>query len=548
MELTTLEVPDSGLAGLRRHFKSDVVSGFLVFLIALPLCLAISKASGFPPAAGILTAIIGGIVGTFIGGAALTIKGPAAGLIVIAADAVQELGHGDARLGYKLTLAVVVVAGVIQIIFGLLHSGVLGYFFPSAAVHGMMAAIGITIVAKQVFTLTGTTPVATETLGVISEIPHAFASMNPDIFLIGAISLGLLFGLPLIKNRYVKMVPGPLVVLLVSIPLGRYFNLSHEHSYLFLDRHSYQLGPDFLVKLPGKLTDAISFPDFSLVFSGPSIKYIVLFALVGSLESLLSAKAVDILDPHKRHSDLNRDLLGVGIGNTLAGLVGGLPMISEIVRSSANVNNGAQTRWANFFHGLFLLLFVAFASQLLSQIPLAALAAMLIFTGFSLASPREFAHMFHIGGEQLVIFLVTILVALGTDLLVGIGAGSLTKLIIHLFRGLRLGSVFKASVDIEHEIPGLFQVKVRDAAVFSNYISLKNCLETLPTGQHVIIDLSQTRLVDHTVMENLECYRADYALSGGQVDITGLQRHKAVSSYPTAARIRPADLTAPLKA
>jgi MFS superfamily sulfate permease-like transporter len=532
-------VPDSGFAGLRQYFKFDALAGFLIFLIALPLCLAISTASGFPPVAGILTAIIGGLVVTLVGGSALTIKGPAAGLIAIAAGAVEELGKGNAMMGYRLVLAVIVVAGVIQIIFGMLHSGVLGDVFPSAAVHGMMAAIGLTIIVQQFFMLAGVKPEAQETLRLFGELPHAFANLNPEILIIGLVSLVLLFGLPLIDNKVIRKVPVPLVVLLVSIPLGRYFDLGHEHSYLFLNHHNYKLGPGFLVKLPGQLTDAIAFPDFSQVFSAVSIKYILMFALVGSLESLLSTKAIDLLDPYKRKSNLDRDLLGVGIGNTLAGLVGGLPMISEIVRSSANVNNGARTRWANFFHGLFLLLFVAFASKLLSQIPLAALAAMLIYTGFRLASPKKFVAMLKVGGEQLAIFLVTIIVTLGTGLLVGIGAGILTKLIIHLFRGMPLRSVFRASLEVDSPEGSNFQhVTVRDAAVFSNFISMKSRLEALPPGQHVVIDFSQTRLVDHTVLENLARFQSEYAATGGRVELTGLDDHKPVSAYPTAARIR----------
>lgn len=536
------EKPAGNLASLGRYFRSDAVSGFLVFLIALPLCLAISKASGFPPVAGILTAIIGGLLVSFMGGTELTIKGPAAGLIVIAIGAVDDLGKGDAMLGYKLTLAVIVVAGVLQILFGLLRSGVLSDFFPSAAVHGMMAAIGLTIIIKQLFVLTGVKPVSKEAFGLIGELPQAFSALNPEVFIIGGVSLLILFGLAALGARaaIVKRIPAPLVVLVVAIPLARFFDLSHEHTYLFLDHHNYQLGPDFLVKLPTSLLSAITPPDFSQIFSAVSIKYIVMFALVGSLESLLSNKAVDILDPHKRKSDMNRDLLATGIGNTLCGLVGGLPMISEIVRSSANVANGAQTRWANFFHGLFLLLFVSFAGALITQIPLAALAAMLVFTGFRLASPKEFAHMWHVGGEQFVIFLITIFFTLKTDLLVGIGAGIVTKYLIHLFRGLPLNRTFRASVTLDSHADGSYHLlTVHDAAVFTNYLSLKKHLDALPAGQHVEVNLANTKLVDHTVLENLHRFQADYAATGGTAELTGLDEHRPASNYPTAARHKP---------
>jgi MFS superfamily sulfate permease-like transporter len=530
-------IPSSGFKGFKENFKSDALSGFLVFLIALPLCLAISKASGFPPVAGILTAIIGGMVVSFLGGSELTIKGPAAGLIVIAVGAVDELGKGDPMVGYKLTLAVVVIAGIIQVLFGLLRSGVLGDFFPSAAIHGMMAAIGITIIIKQLFILTGVKAVSKNTLELTKEIPGAISNMNPEVFIIGLVSLLILFLFPLIKNKNIKKIPAQLLVIVIAIPLGHYFDLEHEHLYLFLDHHNYTIGPSFLVQLPKDLSSAITFPDFSQVTSAVSIKYIIMFALVGSLESLLSGKAIDMIDPYKRKSNLNKDLVGVGIGNTLAGLVGGLPMISEIVRSSANVSNGAKTKWANFYHGLFLLLFVAFAGTLITQIPSAALAAMLIYTGFRLASPKEFAHTLHKGAEQLAIFIITIIVTLATDLLLGIAAGIITKIVIHLINGLPLKSVFKPVIEILHmEDTDVYRVDVFNAAVFSNFIGLKKRLDAIPKGKDVTVDLSAARLVDHTVMEHLHHYENDYISSGGKFSIIGLDNHKPISGHPLAAR------------
>ena len=213
-----------------------------------------------------------------------------------------------------------------------------------------------------------------------------------------------------------------MVVLLVAVPLAAYLNFGHEHTYAFSGR-DYSVGPEFLVNVPANLFDAITFPDFSGVATGTGVKYIIMFALIGSLESLLSAKAVEQIDPWHRKTNHDRDLLAVGVGNTLAALVGGLPMISEIVRSKANIDNGARTRFANLFHGVFLLLFVALVPAWIHQIPLAALAAMLVFTGFRLASPQAFVHMYHVGREQLVIFVATIIGVLATDLLVGIAIG-----------------------------------------------------------------------------------------------------------------------------
>ncbi len=535
MKLKTLK---TGIAGFKAYFKDDLLSGFLVFLIALPLSLGIAMASGFPPVAGIITAIVGGIIVSPLMGAELTIKGPAAGLIVIALGAVTELGQGDAMAGYKLALAVGAVAGVIQIVFGLVKLGVLGDFFPSAAVHGMLAAIGIIIASKQIHTLIGVKPEGKEPLELLAEIPHSILNMNHEIALIGVISLLILFILPLFKNKYIKKIPGPMVVILVSIPLGHYFDLEHEHKFLFLG-HIETIGPRFLVTLPSNLLDAVTFPDFSQIFSSTSIKYIIMFALVGSLESLLSTRAVDILDPYQRKSKLDRDLLSVGAGNTLVAFLGGLPMISEIVRSSANINNGGKTRWANFYHGVFLLIFVAFLPGLIHQIPLAALAAMLIFTGYRLASPKAFKHTLQIGKEQFAIFLVTIITTLVVDLLVGIAVGILVKFIIHLFMGLSLKSAFKPILNINQLDEHTLQINVGQSAVFTNYISLKKQLDQLPRGKKIIMDFTETKLIGNTVLENIENYARDYKNedSTGSLVLTGLENHKKVSNHPKSARI-----------
>ncbi len=535
MEKHKNEIPLSGWAGLRQNWKADLTSGFLVFLIALPLCLGISMASGFPPVSGIFTAIIGGVMVSFFGGSHLTIKGPAAGLIVIALGAVNELGQGDPLVGYRLTLAVIVAAGLLQIVFGWIKSGVLADFFPSAAVHGMLAAIGIIIAAKQIFTLMGVKPEATETVGLLAEIPKGIAAMNPEIALIGLVSLLILFLVPLFKNPLIKKIPAPLLVILVAIPLGRYFDLEHEHTYLFLDGHEYSIGPKFLVTLPSNLLAAVTFPDFSMLFSPVSIKYIIMFALVGSLESLLSAKAIDTLDPYKRKSNMNRDLLGVGAGNTLAGLIGGLPMIAEIVRSSANINNGGKTWWSNVFHGLFLLVFVAFFPMLIHQIPLAALAAMLIFTGYRLASPKEFYNTYKIGKEQLIIFLMTIVFTLATDLLIGIGVGILTKIIMHLINGLPFRYMFKPlfSVRVNGDE---YTVDVFHSAVFSNYIKLKKSFDALPRGKKIKVDFTNANLIDHTVMENLHHYQHDYEHDGGEFTLCGLDHLNKNSAHRLSAR------------
>lgn len=521
--------------------KSDMIAGFLVFLIALPLCLGISMASGVPPTSGLITAIIGGLLVSFLGSARLTIKGPAAGLIVIAIGCVTELGQGDNLLGYHRLLAVGLVAGLLQIALALTKAGVIGDTMPSSVVHGMLAAIGIIIISKQTHTALGVVPKAKDPLQLLAEIPHSLLNMNPDVFFIGAISLLILFGLPMLKVGWMRKIPGPTLVLAFAIPMGLYLDLSHEHNYS-LANHTYHLGPNFLIRLPASLLSAIAFPDFSAIATLASLKYIVMFSMVGMIESLLSVSAVDSLDPEGRTSDLNKDLLALGIGNTVAAALGGLPMISEIVRSKANLDHGAQSGWSNFFHGAFLLLSLALIPSVLQQIPLAALAAMLIYTGFRLASPKEFAHVYHIGREQFVLFVATLLVTLVTDVLVGVATGLVLKILLHLKNGATLRSLFKAIIHERREGDTITLV-VHDAAIFSNYLGLKKRLSALdPSIRRVIIDFENCWVVDHTVLAKLQTLEdtwTDRALL-----LTGLDGHIPMSLHQQAARRKSRILTA----
>lgn len=533
------KVPVGNLAGFRDYFSRDALSGFLVFLIALPLCLGIAKASGYPPIAGIITAFIGGLICPLISNSELTIKGPAAGLIVIAFGCIESFRSAGYEPGeaYRLALAVGVVAGLIQIAFGLLRTGILSEIFPAAAVHGMLAAIGIIIASKQIHILLGNPVDSVKPFDLIGAIPESFRNMNPEIAVIGFASLLILFGLPLMKHRYFKRIPAPMLVLLVAIPLGIYFDLEHEHKYLFWDQE-FSVGPKELVTLPASILSAFTLPDFSALTMPIAWKWIIMFTLVGSLESLLSSKAIDLLDPYQRRTNMNKDLLAVGVANTVAAMMGGLPMISEIVRSSANINNKAQTRFANFWHAMFLITFVALFPDLIHSIPLAALAAMLVYTGYRLASPKEWRNVYSIGREHLVVFITTVVMTLATDLLVGIASGIVMKFLIHLVYFAPVRTLFTGDVSIEEREDNTTVLRVYHAAVFSNWLSLRGKLNEAGKTRDVILDLSDTHLVDHTVMEKLHEMEREFENRQRKLTIIGLEAHQSLSKHPLATRRR----------
>ena len=537
-------LPKDGFEGLKENFSSDALSGFLVFLLALPLSLGISGASDFPPIYGLITAMIGGLVVSFFAGSLLTIKGPAAGLIVIVAGAVSELGHGNSDLGWKLALGAVVVAGVLQVIFGLLKLGSLSDFFPLSAVHGMLAAIGIIIISKQLHILVGMNPLTelgkpmVEPLELLTELKNTFANffMHKDVAIVGLVSLALVFGWPMLPGKALKKIPSALVVLVVAIPLATYFGI---HNIADVTTASGEVIKGFkpLLEFKKGLTDIlgvnVSFDGMSQ--TGTFIKFVIMFALVGSLESLLTIKAVDELDSFKRRSNTNKDLIAVGIGNIFAGVLGGLPMISEVARSSANVSNGAKTRWANFFHGVFILLFLIFAVTFSDLIPKTALAAMLIGVGWKLAHPREFGHMAKIGADQIAVFITTIIFTLATDLLIGIGAGIVLKLLLHLGRGVKFRSLFSAKSQIVGNT-----ITVYNAAVFSNFVKVKNKIHSFEFTDDVILDLSDCVFIDHSVIETLYHIKNDFSTEGGSLTILGIEELKNVgsSTHHLAARRR----------
>ncbi len=528
--------PKDGLEALKRYWQKDILSGFLVFILALPLSMGIAQASEFPIIFGLITATIGGLIVSLFAGSHLTIKGPAAGLIVIVASCVGSFGGGE--MGWHLTLGAIVIAGILQIIFGFLKFGKLVDFFPLAAVHGMLAAIGIIIVSKQFHGLMGLNPVQgwldsslvapqstrsiVEPLELFEAIPYSLSHFDKNALIVGIVSLIIVFGWPKIRHKILKKIPSPLVVLLVAIPLSKALGL----------------GGGLFVHFDKSLVDII---EVDANFGGIKdtfifIKFVLMFALVGSLESLLTVKAIDMIDPFRRKSNANKDLKAVGLGNVISGILGGLPMISEVARSSANVANGAISRWANFYHGLFMLGFLILDIQFSDLIPKPALAAMLVGVGVKLAHPREFRHMLNIGREQLIIFVGTILVTLSTDLLIGIFAGIIIKLIMGLLNGVKTREIFQISPFIS-EVDNEINIEIKSSLVFSNYISLDKLLQSLPKGKKVTMDISQATMIDHTTFENIMHFQEDYHREHGEFILEGLEHFKQKSPHKLAVRL-----------
>jgi MFS superfamily sulfate permease-like transporter len=534
------QIPLDGLQGLIPNFSSDVLSGFLVFLLALPLSLGIASASDFPPIYGLITSMIGGMVVSFIAGSTLTIKGPAAGLVVIVAGAVSELGQGDAELGWKLALGAIVVAGIIQVLFGLLKLGSLSDFFPLSAIHGMLAAIGIIIISKQLHILVGMNPLThdgkpmVEPIELIVDLKNTFTNFfqHRSVVIVGLVSLVIVFGWPMLPVKTLQRIPSALVVLVVAIPLAMLLGIRNIPDINDAAGVVVKKGFSPLLSFNEGLADIVgvkvSFEGFFQIVT--FMKFVIMFALVGSLEALLTVKAIDMLDPYKRKSNSDKDLIAVGIGNIITGTMGGLPMISEVARSSANVSNGGKTRWANFFHGFFIFLFLIFAVSFSELIPKAALAAILIGVGWKLTHPREFGHMAKIGTDQIVVFVVTILITLATDLLLGIGAGIVLKWIMHISYGVPFKRLFKAKMTVSG-----YTITLEDAALFSNFIPVKKKIQSFAYSAKVTLDLRKCNFVDHTVVETLYHLKDDFENGGGALIINGLEGMKGTEGIKHAS-------------
>jgi MFS superfamily sulfate permease-like transporter len=542
-------VQENSLKTFAKDLPKNLFSGFVVSLIALPLGLGLALASGAPPISGIIAAIVGGIVCAILGGSNVTITGPGNGLVVVILAAITTLGNGDMQQGFLYTLAAIVVSGIIMIILGFLRLGSLGDYFPSSAIQGMLAAIGIGIFAKQVHVMLGSLSTKGSIVELILKVPQGiqnlFTTENMSVFyagLVGLASLLIMIFYSKIRNRYFQLIPAPMWIVVLSVGLYYYYDYFLEIAY--------PIEKSLLIIIPNDVLSNFATPDFGKVFEMDFINAVIAITLIASIESLLSIKAVDKLDPLKRRSNVNKDIRSLGLATVISGFLGGLNVVTVIARSSVNVNNKGTNRSANFFHALFLVAFILLFATELRKIPLSALAAILVYTGYKLASPENIRKVFRIGKEQLLIFLITLLTTITTSLITGIIVGILSTFVIHVIINrdimLFVRNLLKPNVLMFKE-DGKYFVSVDNFSSFLNYTKLKSKLNQIPENEEAIIDFSLCDFVDHSVMENMNNYAEAFKRKGGHFEVIGLDNYSTRSEHPFALRKNIPDFIKPKK-
>lgn len=521
-----------------KTLPKNIFSGFVVSLIALPLGLGLAMASEAPPVAGIITAIVSGVVMAFFGGSNVTITGPGNGMVGVTLVAITVLGLNGAY-------AAIICSGMVLIVFGFLRLGKLSDFFPSSALQGMLAAIGLIILGKQFHIMLGHKITRDTNLQYLMEIPQAIYNLffyTDSGFtyaaISGVLSLAIMVFYPRLRNKLIQLIPAPMWIVIMSIAFSYFYELillkpNPIHSNYMISG----------VPNASEIITQIPTPDFSSFLSLPFWSSVVALLLIASIESLLSIKAIDKLDPEKRRSNVNKDLKALGLATVGSGFLGGLNVVTVIARSSVNVNNGGTNRSSNLFHALFLVLFILLFSTQLTRIPMPALMAILVFTGYKLAAPSVFKKIFSIGKEQLIIFFVTLFVTLQVSLIAGISAGVVATLFIHFIinksAAIFLRNILKPNVLMFYETTNEhnnYYVSVKHFCSFLNYYKLKDKLDAIPETSDVIVDFSLCEFVDHTVMENLNNYQELFSKRDGHFEVVGLDMHDTDSKHPFALR------------
>jgi MFS superfamily sulfate permease-like transporter len=499
---------------LSKNLKRDLPAGLVVFLVALPLCLGIALASGAPLFSGILSGIIGGIVIGSLSGSQLSVAGPAAGLTVIVLNAITSLGS------YETFLLALVIAGAFQVILGLVKAGTIANYFPSSVIEGMLAAIGIILIMKQFPHAVGYDKdyegdegfSQIDAENTFSGILSALSRINYGAVIITVVSLALMIYWPKVKK--LAMIPAPLMVVVIGVVLGYAFNGT---GLALLDKQFVQIP---LVSSTQEFFGLFKSPNFSAISNKAVWITAFTIAVVASLETLLSLEAVDKIDPIKRISPTNRELVAQGAGNLVSGLLGGLPMTAVIVRSSANVNAGARTKMSAIFHGFLLLICLLAIPSLLNKIPLSCLAAILLTVGYKLAKISLFKHMWHKGLDQFIPFVITIIAVVFTDLLIGVGIGMLIGIFYILRTNLRNPYFYTIAPNGEKNT---IRIKLAEEVSFLNKAAIQVTLTGLPQGTNVIIDGSTSRYIDPDVLEIINNYKHNAYTKGIIVELKDIK-------------------------
>lgn len=512
-----------------KTLKNDIPASIVVFFVAIPLCLGIALASGAPLFSGLIAGIVGGIVVGSISGSKIGVSGPAAGLAAIVLAAIGTLG------GFENFLVAVVLAGFIQILFGVLKAGVIGYYFPSSVIKGMLTGIGIIIILKQIPHFFGYDPspegdfafIQVDGENTFSEIFKTINHIIPGSALIGFVGLGILILWEKVlskKGKFFQLVQGPLVAVVVGI-IFYVFTKSND---------TLSIAQSHLVSVPvpedvTSFLGQFSFPNFAEI-TNPDI-WVVAFtiALVASLETLLCVEATDKLDPDKNVTPTNRELFAQGTGNVLSGLIGGLPITQVIVRSSANIQSGGKSKMSAIIHGFLLLISIIIIPRLLNMIPLSVLAAILLMVGYKLAKPQLFKKMYDLGWKQFVPFTVTVLGIIFIDLLYGIGLGLLVGIVVILIKSYQ-NSHF---LHIEDKSNGKHKIKMTlaEEVTFFNKGAILKELESLPRDTYLELDVRKTRYLDNDIIEILDDFA--YKAKERNIDIQLISERGVIENPPS---------------
>jgi MFS superfamily sulfate permease-like transporter len=494
---------------LTQHFRNDVPAGIVVFFVAVPLCLGIALASGAPLFSGLIAGIVGGIVVGALSHSPLGVSGPAAGLAVIVFEAIQTLGS------FQTFLLAVVLAGLFQIVLGIGRAGILGYFFPSSVIKGMLSGIGLLIILKQIPHAVGWDAdpegdfsfVQVDGETTFSGILNATQNIDPSALLVSVSALAILIAWDRFlspRGGVFKLVQGPLVA--VAFGIGFQWLTT-------MIAPSWALSPEHLVKVPvatsfAELGALFTFPDWSQLTNASVYAVAVTIAVVASIETLLCVEATDKMDPQKRVTPTNRELLAQGTGNVVSGLIGGLPVTQVIVRSSANIQSGGRSKLSAIVHGVLLVVFVLALPQVLILIPLSVLASILFVVGYKLAKPELFVSMLRLGPTQSVPFLVTILGMLFTDLLTGVMLGLAVAAAVILYRNYDNSYFLHLE---ESDAPGQrhrVTMRLSEEVTFLNRGAILHRLAEIPDGSDVILDMSRSVSIDQDVLEIIDDFSA----------------------------------------